>query len=275
MKLKEMSLLDKFLMYLGILLLSPYYNFKQFVLDVDKNFWHVAESQLTRDWHAIRTEKFAFTRLKEISKSTGISMTAVLLAGFGGGIRRYLQAVRDDKRMPEVMRALAPLPWKGHPLDGLVNHWTLGFMVLPVGISCPRRRLREAEKSIKELKTSPVLFTNFGTVPLLLGPPSCVSDVWATNWMTTMVLSNFPGPNFPLRSFNKHYCEDVTFWLPQMRGNSSLGVAFLSYNGGVRMTATIDKKIIPTSSNAELFAKCINQEVAELQRLFGSDADVV
>lgn len=95
---------------------------------------------------------------------------------------------------------------------------TLGLVVLPVGAV---NKFRVAEKSIQLLKRSPILFTNFGTVPLLMGPPSWLTDIWATNWMTTMILSNFPGPKFPMKSFGNNYVEDVTFWLPQMRGSSS------------------------------------------------------
>lgn len=94
-------------------------------------------------------------------------------------------------------------------------------MVLPIGIECPKRRLRVADKSIQLLKSSPILYTNFLTVPMFLAPPSWITDVWATNWMTTMVLSNFPGPNFPIKSFEQNYIEDVTFWAPTLRGSSS------------------------------------------------------
>lgn len=44
-----------------------------------------------------------------------------------------------------------------------------------------------------------------------------------------------------------------------------LGVAFLSYNGGMRITASIDKKIIPTQQQADLLTECINQEIKNLR----------
>ncbi|OXA60822.1 uncharacterized protein LOC110844445 [Folsomia candida] len=268
----KMSMIDTVKMYLGIILLSPYYHLKQFVIDVDRNFWHVREKQLTKDWYTIRSEKVAMSDLRKLAKFQNVTTTAVLLAGFGSGIKTFLTETGQGGRIPSVMRALAPMPWKNHPMHGLVNHWTLGLVVLPVGAV---NKFRVAEKSIQLLKRSPILFTNFGTVPLLMGPPSWLTDIWATNWMTTMILSNFPGPKFPMKSFGNNYVEDVTFWLPQMRGSSSAGVSFVSYNGGMRIAATLDKKIVPTQKQTELLSHCINQELRNLMDVALSGENVV
>lgn len=279
---RKLPVYRSLMMYFGIILLSPYYHLKQFVIDVDRNEWHVREGKLTREWYAIRSERMDLRTLKDVSKRLNVSTTALLLAGFGGGIRRYL----GKRKMPKVMRALAPMPWKGHPLNGLVNHWyisygftdvslrfyglsflllrTLGFLTIPIGIQSPLKRLKTAEQSVQLLKTSPILYTNFGTVPILLAPPSWLTDIWATNWMTTMVLSNFAGPDFPVKSFGEYYGEDVTFWLPQMRGSSSLGVAFLSYNGGVRITVTVDRRIVESCEDAGLLKGCIDEGMEEV-----------
>ncbi len=39
----------------------------------------------------------------------------------------------------------------------------------------------------------------------------------------------------------------------------------MSYNGGVRLSATIDKKIIPTQEHADLLSQCINEELMNLR----------
>ncbi len=46
---------------------------------------------------------------------------------------------------------------------------------------------------------------------------------------------------------------------------SGVGVAFMSYNGGVRLSATIDKKIISTQEHADLLSQCINEELMNLR----------
>jgi hypothetical protein len=97
----------------------------------------------------------------------------------------------------------------------------MGFMVFPIGIECLKERLKVAEESVLLLKTSPILFTNFGTVPFFLGPPNWLTDTWGANWMTTAMSSNFAGANFCLKSFGQYYLEDSTFWLPLLRGTSS------------------------------------------------------
>jgi hypothetical protein len=110
-------------LYLGILLFSPYYQFKQFVLDVDRNFWHISRSKLSREWLTICSEKVSTKGMKEVGRTQGVSTTGVLLAGIGGAIRRYLIETGQSNEIPRVMRSLAPMPWLGHPMDGLVNHW--------------------------------------------------------------------------------------------------------------------------------------------------------
>lgn len=121
---RQLSLFKKIMVYLGIIILSPYYHLKQFVMDVDRNFWHVRrESKLTHDWVTIRSEKVSMTGLKEISKAQKVTMTAVLLTGFGTGIKSFLKKTGQEEKTPKIMRAFAPMPWKKHPMNGLVNHW--------------------------------------------------------------------------------------------------------------------------------------------------------
>jgi hypothetical protein len=120
---KEKSILEMFMLYIGIIVLSPYYHVKQFVLDVDKNFWHLKESQLTGDLFTIRSEAISVEDLKQASKRLKVSSTAVLLTTFGGGIRNFMKSSGLDKITPQLFRGLAPMPWKNHPMDGLINHW--------------------------------------------------------------------------------------------------------------------------------------------------------
>lgn len=56
---------------------------------------------------------------------------------------------------------------------------------------------------------------------------------------------------------------------------SGIGVAFLSYNGGIRLTATIDKKIVPSHEQADLLTKCINQEIQDLRGIVSLGENIV
>jgi len=238
------SMWNKLLIYTGIVLLSPYYHLKQFVFDVDRNKWHISRNKLSREWLTIVSEKVPTKAIKEIGALHGVSTSSVLLAGLGGALRRYLEGTGED--IPKVMNSLAPMPWQGHPMNGLVNHWyvsicvkrkygrlkmwsndgwcgfrTLGFLSLPTGYDCPRKRLNVAHKSIQMLKTSPILLTNFVTVKFLQSAPLWLSSIWSTNWMTTAILSNFAGPDVVFPAFGKYPVRDVFFFLPQMRGTAS------------------------------------------------------
>lgn len=94
-------------------------------------------------------------------------------------------------------------------------------MDIPVHEPCARKRLLAANKNVESLKKSPILVTNFITVPVFLGAPNWLTDFLGTNWMTSMVISNFPGPNFPgLAFYGAQYIDDVVTWVPHMRGSA-------------------------------------------------------
>jgi len=59
-------------------------------------------------------------------------------------------------------------------------------------------------------------------VPILLGGPNWLTNIWGRNWMSTMVMSNFPAPAHKLTVMNSADLEDCFFWLPPLRGNAGL-----------------------------------------------------
>ncbi|XP_021945263.1 uncharacterized protein LOC110843597 isoform X2 [Folsomia candida] len=154
------------LIKLTTLVLFGYYQFKQIVLDVDKNIWNLSAPQTTGEWLFVQSEKIPLIGLKQMSKSRNVSLTALFNAGLGAGIRTFLKGTGQEDKIPETMRVLMPLPWKTHPFTGLVNCWSFGTLIIPLG-PCLQQNLQIAEKSIRNCKKSPILPVNFAVPPLL------------------------------------------------------------------------------------------------------------
>lgn len=96
---------------------------------------------------------------------------------------------------------------------------TVGVFKIPVHDPNPRSRLLKVEKDVQSLKRSPMLLLNFLTVPLFLGGPNWITNVLGRNWISSMVLSNLPGPNYACNGFyGRHFADDVLPWVPHMRG---------------------------------------------------------
>ncbi|CAL8102771.1 unnamed protein product [Orchesella dallaii] len=271
---RRLSPLTVLLNYIAIVFLTPYYHFLQFFLDIDKTMWHLPSNKLEKQWQFAMTERLSFAAIKEISKQQGVCMTATLVAGLAGGIHNFLKEKGMEKKNKKIMRALSPMPWKDHPLETLVNHWTVGIFDIPAHEPCPRKRLSIANESASRLKRSPIMVTNFMTVPVLLSAPKFLTDIWGSNWMTTMILSNFPGPDFASNAFyDSHYIDDVISWVPHMRGSAGMGAMFQSYNGGVRVTLSVDKAIIRDQAEVVELSNHISQEFLRLRSLQPNGAE--
>jgi len=117
------SCASTFLLGLNMLLFTPYYHLRQFVIDVDRNGWHSGQLKLTHKVHMAFSERISLDRLKGIAKKQQVSLTVLILALWGGAFHRFLETARKDFKIPKYMRALAPMPWAGHPFQGLINHW--------------------------------------------------------------------------------------------------------------------------------------------------------
>jgi len=271
---RQLSIFTVILNYMAIFFLTPYYHFLQFVLHVDKTMWHLPSNKLEKQWQFAVTERISFAAIKEISKNQEVCVTATLVAGLAGGVHNFLKNKGLGNKNNSKMRAMSPMPWKGHPVETLVNHWTVGIFDIPSHEPCPRKRLWIANESANRLKRSPIMVTNFMTVPILLSVPKFLTDIWGVNWMTTMILSNFPGPDFPCNAlYDSHYIDDVISFVPHMRGSAAMGAMFVTYNGGVRITVSVDKAIIRDQAEVNELSNLISEEFLRMRSLQPSGAE--
>jgi diacylglycerol O-acyltransferase len=149
---------------------------------------------------------------------------------------------------------------------------------LPVGIADPVERLEAIQRHMRTLKASheadasDALSSLAGFTPPMLyslglrSATAAVRRVPQRNVNT--VTTNVPGPPMPLYALGRELIEYVPF-VPLSQG-VRLGVAILSYNGGVRFGVTGDYDTVP---EVEWFCRRIEAGVAELAERVSSAAD--
>jgi len=273
---KNYNFLVQIVHYIAILVFTPYYHFNQFFVEIDRSIWHISTGKLSKKSHFVSTERIPLESLKQVGKTHRVPMTGVFLAGLAGGIHNYLKLTGKGHQIPKFMRAFSPMPWQDHPaftVDGMVNHWTVGVFGIPVSEDTPHKRLRACKKSMNRLVNSPILVSNFFTVPILLSAPNCLTSLWGTNWMTSMILSNFPGPKDKAISFEQHPLDNLFTFVPHMRGSAGIGIMFPTCLGNARCTVSVDSAILNDYSDAQFLVSLIDEEFRILRTLYSPNAE--
>jgi hypothetical protein len=88
-------------------------------------------------------------------------------------------------------------------------------------IEDPIKRMRKTEEELQKLKVSPVPLANYLTMPLVAVLPVAFVRLLGSNWFSTAILSNFPGPTERVSFYGgKHDVEDNCFWAPHLSGSA-------------------------------------------------------
>ncbi|CAG7821676.1 unnamed protein product [Allacma fusca] len=248
------------------LLRAPYDFISYIFVKVDpikSNSWHLPEAELEKEWTiSPATEHISSDLVKEIKNGYGVSFNAVILAAFTGSIRNVMLC-HPTKNVPDFIRVSVPLPVSPHP-GTLRNIWTATVMKLPVGEKCPRKRLMYVEERLEKMKKSPlhsVLF-NFmavagGLFPFLIRPLLKIKNV-------TVAMSNLPGPK------NSEYLLEkklvyMEFFLGVGPGNIGIALSSWSYDGIIRVGATMDNGLIFSSEDVPSLANNVLKQLLILK----------
>ena len=201
--------------------------------------------------------------LKRIKNAFGGTVNDVVLTVVSGGLRRLLQA-RGERVDDLELRAMVPVSVRAdHQRGSLGNMVANVWAVLPVYEPDPMERLQVISESMTDLKSSgqavgAQLLTSIGE----FAPPTIVaqaSRVVARQRAFNLVVTNVPGPQIPLYTLGREMLE-VYPVLP-LSGNTTLGVALLSYNGSVGFGLLGDYE---TTEDIGELAEGIEKSVAEL-----------
>jgi diacylglycerol O-acyltransferase len=227
-----------------------------------------------RRWGFART---TLDELKMIRGALGGTVNDVILAVITSAFRDLLLA-RGDPADGMVVRSLVPVSVR--PAGDRTPNNQVAAMIaeLPVGIADPVERLEAVQRHMTSLKASHEAEASGAlnslarfTPPMLyaLGLRSAtvaVRRVPQRNVNT--VTTNVPGPPMPLYALGRELLEYLPF-VPLSQG-VRVGVAILSYNGGVRFGVTGDYDTMP---EVEWFCQRIEAAVAELAAYTGATAD--
>jgi diacylglycerol O-acyltransferase / wax synthase len=201
--------------------------------------------------------------LKRIKNAFGGTVNDVVLTVVSGGLRRLLLG-RGERVDDLELRAMVPVSVRADHQRGLLGNMVANvWAILPVYEPDPVARLQVVSKSMTDLKSSgqavgAQVLTSLGE----FAPPTIVaqaSRLVARQRAFNLVVTNVPGPQIPLYTLGREMVE-VYPVLP-LSGNTTLGVALLSYNGSVGFGLLGD---FETTEDIGELAEGIEKSVAEL-----------
>ena len=201
--------------------------------------------------------------LKRIKNAFGGTVNDVVLTVVSGGLRRLLMG-RGEPVDNLELRAMVPVSVRAdHQRGSLGNLVANVWATLPIYEPDPLERLQVISESMTDLKSSgqavgAQLLTSLGE----FAPPTIVaqaSRLVARQRAFNLVITNVPGPQIPLYTLGREMLE-VYPVLP-LSGNTTLGVALLSYNGSVGFGLLGDYE---TTEDIGELAEGIEKSVAEL-----------
>ncbi|MFN8052632.1 MAG: wax ester/triacylglycerol synthase family O-acyltransferase [Acidimicrobiales bacterium] len=205
--------------------------------------------------------------IRTVRRAFGGTVNDVVLAAVTAGYRALLLA-HDDDPDTAVVRAAIPVSVR-HGQGGVGNRVSAMVLDLPVAVVDPVERLDLVRAEMDRLKRSHMTeaaeaLTQLGDLapPMLIGPISRMAlraEHAAAQRSVTTVVTNVPGPQFPLYCLGREMVEYRPFL------GISYGVrvttAILSYNGRVSIGVTGDADSVP---DVQVLADAAAAAVAEL-----------
>jgi diacylglycerol O-acyltransferase / wax synthase len=216
-----------------------------------------------RRFRAVRAD---LADVKAIKRGLGGTVNDVILAAVAGGLRTLLLE-RNEPPPPAGLRAMVPVNVRsaGQRL-GLGNRVSSLFVHLPVAEPDPARRYLLTVAEAEDMKRSGQAAGGTGLIALAGLAPPVLHSVFARSVFATrlfnLTVTNVPGPQFPLYAFGARM-EEVLPLVPLAAGHA-LGVAVVSYDGGVFFGLDGDERAMP---DLEIFACGIEKAIEELREL--------
>lgn len=216
-----------------------------------------------RRFEPVRT---SFDDVRVSKDVLGGTVNDVVLAGVTGGLRQLLRA-RGDAVDGVTLRAMVPVSVRDESERmKLGNRVSAMFVPLPVGEEDPIVRLRIIQQATREMKDRKaavgaeflVHMTEYAPQTLL----ALASRLAHRQRFANLVITNVPGPQQPLYVMGAEMLE--AFPIVPLVGNTSLGIAILSYNGQLNLGLHVDRD---TFSDVGILAESMEKAFAELRHL--------
>lgn len=202
--------------------------------------------------------------VKEVKNRFSCTVNDVVLATVAGGLGKLLRSRGEDTAGLEL-RAMVPVSVRD-PSQRMTygNKVSMMTAILPVGETDARRRVELMQTRMAGLKDSKqAVGADFWVKMSDYAPPTVLAlagRAAALQRMVNLVVTNVPGPQFPLYLRGGKMLE--AFPYVPLLGTASVGVAILSYNGQLNFGLTGDWDVVP---DLDRFADGIRESLAELE----------
>jgi diacylglycerol O-acyltransferase len=203
--------------------------------------------------------------LKAIKNAAGGTVNDVVLAVVTRALRRHL-AQRDEPVDGVELHAFVPVSVRTEDQPGTLGNQVAGMIAaLPISCPDPLTCLGRISDQMRGLKDSGQAIGAQALTELMgFAPPNLMgqaSRLMARQRFFNLVVTNVPGPQFPLYLMGREL-KDIFPMVP-LTHNAGLGVAIVSYNGGMNFGLVGDFDALPDLEDlAEHFDAAL-RELAE------------
>ena len=210
--------------------------------------------------------------VKAIKNSLGGTVNDVMLATVAGALRRHLLRRGVDATDLEL-KAMVPVSVRSEEARGTLGNQVAAMMApLPVGIEDAVERMDRISDSMSHLKSSgQAVGAQVLTELAGFAPPNIMSQaarVVARQRMFNLVVTNVPGPQFPLYMMGRRL-EGLFPMVPLAR-NQAIGIAIMSYNGTINFGLVGDFDVL---SDLDDLAGDLHASLVELAEAAGVELD--
>ncbi len=209
--------------------------------------------------------RFDLEDVKAVKNRLGGKVNDVVLATVAGALRRYLHAHRTAVDGLDFRVVIPISRHEPGAVGDLGNRVVPTLARLPLDVRDPVQRLHavaeitEALKGSKEVHAVELFedIANWADARLISALVRRVTRWWAGN----LIVTNVPGPQVPLYLLGARLLEAYPY-VPMM-ANQALGIALLSYDGGLYWGFNADWDAI---ADLDDLVKCFVDEFVELRK---------
>jgi WS/DGAT/MGAT family acyltransferase len=210
---------------------------------------------------------------KAIKTALGGTVNDVVLAVVAGALRTHLERHGHDVAGLQL-KAMVPVSVRADAERGaLGNRVTAVYAPLPVGVADPIGRFRAVHEATRDLKASGqavgaeriAALTAFASPTVL----SQAARLQGRQRLFNLTVTNVPGPQFPLYLLGRRLRE--LYPLVPLAENTALGVAIMSYDGGIDFGLVGDYDALP---DLDALAEALEAAISELADAAGVGAEV-
>jgi diacylglycerol O-acyltransferase len=202
--------------------------------------------------------------VKAIKDALGGTVNDVMLATVTGALTRNLRRRGEQISADMELKAMVPVSVRPQEARGALGNQVAAMMApLPVGLEDPVARMERISDAMSHLKSGgQAVGAQVLTELTGFAPPNIMSQasrVVARQRMFNLVVTNVPGPQFPLYMMGRQL--EGLFPMVPLAPNQALGIAIMSYNGTINFGLVGDYDLL---SDLDDLADDLHASLAEL-----------